>query len=63
MSRMTKGAPWTEEEIERLIRTIEQRRPIEELSRQLGRTREEIEIEAFHLAISLALDVHPSPAT
>ena len=47
---------WTDEEVESLIRMIEGRTPLPELCRRLGRTREEVEVEAFQLAISVALE-------
>ena len=47
---------WTDDEVESLIKMIEGRTPLPELCRRLGRTREDVELEAFQLAISVALE-------
>lgn len=53
---MTISIRWTDEEVESLIRMVEGHTPLPELCRGLGRTREEVEAEAFQLAISVALE-------
>ena len=56
-----KKVPWSEKDVERLVRLVSQGVPLAELCRRLKRSRKDIEAELFFLCIVPPSDSRQSP--
>jgi hypothetical protein len=56
-----KKVPWSEKDVERLVRLVSQGVPLAEICRRVRRTRSDIEAELFFLCIAPPSDPRQSP--